>query len=269
MKNVFKNKAVSIIILIATVILAGVAIFTAYRLYQLRQEAVAPNAPTSEPAAATSGAPGGAVFSQCTALTFSLTPPASNPPSVCGLTINPNTLTLNVGQKAIVTITATGVTGTINYTPVDTTVISVVKKSNTSFEVTALKAGSSKINITISSDPTCLTDITVTVPSENQSPTPTPTPPASCNNSCNTNSDCESGLVCSNGSCKNSSCTADSDCVCASATPTPSTSSSGGTVSQSSPTPTPSLPDAGVGTPTIVGAGVGILLILGAILIAL
>jgi len=46
-----KNKIATIGIIIATVILAGVAVFTAVRLYQLRQEAVAPTAPTSKPKA--------------------------------------------------------------------------------------------------------------------------------------------------------------------------------------------------------------------------
>jgi hypothetical protein len=46
-----KNKIATIGIIIATIILAGVALFTAVRLYQLRQEAVAPTAPTSKPKA--------------------------------------------------------------------------------------------------------------------------------------------------------------------------------------------------------------------------
>ena len=53
MKDFFKSKFGTILVLLATVVLAGIAIFTAYRLYKLRQEAIAPNAPTSEPAAAT------------------------------------------------------------------------------------------------------------------------------------------------------------------------------------------------------------------------
>jgi hypothetical protein len=52
MSNFVKSKFGTILVLIATVILAGIAIFTAVRLYKLRQEAVAPNAPTSKPAAA-------------------------------------------------------------------------------------------------------------------------------------------------------------------------------------------------------------------------
>ena len=52
MKNFIKSKFGTILVLIATVALAGIAIFTAFRLYKLRQEAIAPNAPTSKPAAA-------------------------------------------------------------------------------------------------------------------------------------------------------------------------------------------------------------------------
>jgi hypothetical protein len=51
MKNIFKGKAGTAIILVFTVILAGIAIFTAVRLYQLRQQPVAPNVPSSIPKA--------------------------------------------------------------------------------------------------------------------------------------------------------------------------------------------------------------------------
>src|SRR3989337_1792515 len=52
-----KNKIVTVLIIFATVILAGVAIFTAVRLYQLRQEPVAPTAPESKPKADTAAQP--------------------------------------------------------------------------------------------------------------------------------------------------------------------------------------------------------------------
>jgi uncharacterized repeat protein (TIGR01451 family) len=67
-----RNKILKIIIAIATILLAGIAIFTAIRLYQTRQESVAPTAPESEPAAgpvdtvATTG--------HCSALNFTVTP---------------------------------------------------------------------------------------------------------------------------------------------------------------------------------------------------
>lgn len=60
-----KNKLTTIGIIIATLVLAGVAVFTAIRLYQLRQQPVAPNVPSSKPKAA-------AAPKACTALTFTL-----------------------------------------------------------------------------------------------------------------------------------------------------------------------------------------------------
>ena len=52
MKNFFKGKIATAIILLATFVLAGVAIFTAIRLYQLRQTSISPAAPSSQPKAA-------------------------------------------------------------------------------------------------------------------------------------------------------------------------------------------------------------------------
>lgn len=51
MKDFFKGKFVTGLIVAATVILAGVAIFTAVRLYQLRRENISLTGPESEPAA--------------------------------------------------------------------------------------------------------------------------------------------------------------------------------------------------------------------------
>lgn len=47
-----KSKLVTGLIILTTLILAGVAVFTAIRLYQLRNQAVAPNVPESKPKAA-------------------------------------------------------------------------------------------------------------------------------------------------------------------------------------------------------------------------
>jgi hypothetical protein len=49
MKNLFKGKLGTALILTVTMILAGVAIFTAVRLYQLGNQPVAPNVPSSIP----------------------------------------------------------------------------------------------------------------------------------------------------------------------------------------------------------------------------
>lgn len=60
-----KKKIVTVLIVIATVILAGVAVFTAIRLYQLRQQAVAPTAPAESEAAAPT-------TEECTQLAFTI-----------------------------------------------------------------------------------------------------------------------------------------------------------------------------------------------------
>lgn len=76
-----KKRVITIIIVIATVILAGVAVYTAVRLYQLRQEAVAPTAPSSKPAAAEPKT------NICTQLTFTLT---VSPPPTASATPTPS-----------------------------------------------------------------------------------------------------------------------------------------------------------------------------------
>lgn len=59
-------------ILLATFVLAGVAIFTAVRLYQLRQQPVAPNVPSSIPRAAE-------IPGSCSALAFTLSSASPSP----------------------------------------------------------------------------------------------------------------------------------------------------------------------------------------------
>ena len=73
-----KNKITTIIIVTATIILAGVAIFTAIRLYQLRKESVVPTRPESKPAALTAS-PSVSSLTSCTALTFNLQEPTASP----------------------------------------------------------------------------------------------------------------------------------------------------------------------------------------------
>jgi len=183
MKNIFKGKVGTAIIIMFTVVLAGVAIFTAIRLYQLRQQAVAPNVPSSMPRA--------------------LTPPISN----CSLT----------------------------------------------FTIEATPTGSPTATPTPTGSPTA-------TPTGTATPTSTPVvTPNSCNGTCGSDSNCNSGLTCYNGSCRNASCSTDTDCVCSS-TSTPA--------STSSATPA-SLPQSGTSWPTLMGAGLGILVILGSLLLVL
>lgn len=51
MINSLKKNSTTFLIIIATVILAGIAVFTAIRLYQLRQTSISPAVPESEPKA--------------------------------------------------------------------------------------------------------------------------------------------------------------------------------------------------------------------------
>ena len=68
-----KNKYGTIGIILTTVILAGVAIFTALKLYQTRSQSVAPNAPSSKPKAAATDAP------IACSLSFSMMTPSPSP----------------------------------------------------------------------------------------------------------------------------------------------------------------------------------------------
>lgn len=182
-----KNKITTIGIIIATLILAGVAVFTAVRLYQLRQQAVAPTAPTSKPKAQE-------VPIACTLLTFTL------------------------GATPIPTPTATA-TSTPTGTPTAT-------------------------------------------------PTPAPSGvPNSCNGTCGSNANCESGLFCYQGYCRNTSCPSSTNCVCT-GTSTPAPTATPRVTTAPTPTP-PSLPDAGTSLPTIFGIGLGSLLLIGALILAL
>lgn len=57
-------------------------------------------------------------------------------------------------------------------------------------------------------------------PTESPSPTPTATPNW-CNGTCGSNYNCQGGLFCSNGFCRNPDCPSDNTCGCATPTPTP------------------------------------------------
>ena len=108
MKNLIKGKLGTVIILVFTVILAGVAIFTALRLYQLKSQPVAPNVPSSIPRAAENNTctlsftlstsptvtpPGSPTESPTTTptITPTVTPGPSGTPNSCGGTCGSNT----------------------------------------------------------------------------------------------------------------------------------------------------------------------------------
>ena len=68
-----KNKLITGLIVFATIVLAGIAIFTALRIYQLRNQSVSPANPSSEPKAVTPGWEGQVIF-KCGTITQSILP---------------------------------------------------------------------------------------------------------------------------------------------------------------------------------------------------
>ena len=178
-----KNKYTIIGIIATTIVLAGVAIYTAIRLYQTRQTAVAPNVPSSQPRAA----------NPACSMSFTLSEGSSTP-------------------TATSTATATA-TGTATATSTSTATATATATSN-----------------------------------------------PQCNNNCSENTDCPNGLMCyktsgaTTGSCRNTSCLTETDCLC----PVPT----------STATSQPELPSVGTTWPTIVGTVFGILVILGSLLLA-
>lgn len=105
--------------------------------------------------------------------------------------------------------------------------------------------------------------------------TPTPTATAtssksSCNGTCGSNTNCQSGLYCYSGYCRNPLCASDVACSCASATitPTPTTTTVPVGTQSAQTTPLP-IPVTGTDWPTYAGVGMGIMAILVSILLAL
>ncbi len=297
-----KNKFTVIGIILTTVILAGVAIFTATRLYQTRTTSVAPNVPSSNPAASGQIC-GGPDNIQCQPNEICQYPDSGTRPVNSNQTGICVVLTKNTFSQCSLSFTVNLNTATPTATPVKT------------------------------SSPT---------PTPTKTATPTATATATavplCNSECSSSLECPSGLTCyipsgsTAGNCRNTQCTTASNCFCSTATPTatptstatatptstgivtatptsnpqcnysctsnsncpssmicyiPSGSTAGNcrnaqclsetdcACNETIATPTatttsqPTLPVVGTSWPTILGTGFGILVILGSLLLAL
>ena len=107
-------------------------------------------------------------------------------------------------------------------------------------------------------------------------PTATPTPTATssgsantCNGTCGSNSNCQNGLYCYSGFCRNPLCASDSACGCSSATATPTpTATAKATSAGAQTTPLP-IPVTGTNWPTVFGIGAGAAAIIVSLLLAL
>jgi hypothetical protein len=233
MKQFFKNKFATILVLLATVVLAGIAIFTAIRLYNLRQQAVAPNVPTSRPRAQEETTVQTAAACK---LSFTLTTSVTNEcGGTCGSDSNCNTgLVCSSG---------------------------LCRNPSCTSQTDCICPGTPNIcNGTCGSDSNCESGLTCYQgfcrnPSCNTvTNCACPGTPNSCGGTCGSDSNCKSGLTCSSGFCRNPSCTSETDCSC------PSTGTSSAQ---------PSLPKAGTSLPSILGISAGTILLIISLALAL
>lgn len=109
-----KNKFGTTIILVITFLLAGVAIFTAVRLYQLRQTSITPTQPESRPAA--QQATTAPVAASACVLTFALssaspTPTTTGTATATGTATSTATATSTSTSTSTATATSTGTPG--------------------------------------------------------------------------------------------------------------------------------------------------------------
>lgn len=280
-----KNKFATIGIIIATIILAGIAIFTAMKLYQTKDTAIAPNVPSSRPAAA--GICGGIAGTlcpageQCVYANGTTVAPSADATGTC-TAANAKTACSLAFSLATPTPTATPTASPVPLCNSTCTIDSNCPSGMACYKPNGQTAGNCRntqcltaTNCTCATStptptasPTATPVITATpTPTVTASPTPviTASPNPQCNYACTSNSNCPSGLICyiasgqTAGNCRNTQCLSETDCTCAVATITPAPKS----------TDTPTLPSAGTGWPTIVGTGFGILVIIGSMLIAL
>lgn len=265
-----RNKYATIGIIVSTLILAVVAIFTAIRLYQLRTAPVAPNVPTSQPAAAD---PTATPDSCAISFTITLDTPTPTPTVPSTSTPTPTaTPTPTPTRTPTATPTATA-TATATATPNPQCNSGCTSNSQCPSQyVCYIPSGETTGNCR---NAQCLAQSDCVCATEEPTPTPTPTATATatanpqCNTSCTDNSQCMGDHICyiangaTSGNCRNAQCQTESDCTCSVATTTPTSIAQG-------PTPTaPSLPEAGTSWPTILGAVFGVVVILGSLLFAL
>lgn len=248
-----KNKIATIGIIIATLILAGVAVFTAIRLYQLRKESVAPTAPTSKPKA--QGVP---IACQALAFTLGQTPtPTPTATPIIG-TCQPESGLFWCSNHG-------GIALTVDHNVANWSECLSWCKENMTIQTPLCQyngpAGSK--NCWVNKPPTGGIDSCVWVKGtppfgscyQASSPTPTATPTATpAATATPTATPTPTGMA-----------TPTATPTGATATATPTSSS----IAQASPTVEPSLPDAGTSLPTIIGIGIGILLLIGSLLLAL
>ena len=124
------RKTKTIITLVILLILSAIAIFTAIRLYQLRQKSVTPNVPESKPKAATSS---------CQVLTFNISTPTPTPVS----TLTPTPTSFNTPTPIITQTPISTQTPNITSTPIPTQTPLIAGAPTPTTETSLPEAGTS------------------------------------------------------------------------------------------------------------------------------
>lgn len=269
-----KKKTLLLIgITLLTLALGGVAVVTALRLQKLATVPVAPNVPQSQPQAAVAPVEINGCFGS-----FDIAP------QQCSQTCTSNADCAGEGSLQCITGMCRNPhcseqtdclcplpTPTITPTPTP------LASCNNGCTVDADCDGDLICEGAVCRNASCVTETDCTCNVPEPTATPTPTPLASCNNGCNIDSDCQSGLTCEGGACRNPACTAQTNCSCP--VPTPSTTLRASNTPQPTatlrplaptntpaPTPVPALPQAGVSAPLMIVLSVGLLVLLGGLL---
>lgn len=289
MRDFFKNKLVTIIVVIATVVLAGIAIFTAVRLYQLRQESISPARPESAPEAATSN------YESCSAFTFKLseTPPpeitvcdakeayrdnTDNTPGNYSASFTEDQKigtsdTVTLGEILVYRIVPSPLTSVTPFEISDTlsnkvTFLDSEDGCDYDDATRTITCGSARTykayRVTVNDDASgiiensasingALSPVSCQLGLTIEGSTPTPSP---------TGSPTATPTGTPTATPTQSPTPSGSSTPTASATSTASPTPTSTTVAQASPTAQPELPNAGVGTPTILGISAGVILLL-------
>lgn len=283
-----KGKIATIGIIIATLILAGVAVFTAIRLYQLRQQAVAPTAPESKPKAA-------ATPKACTALTFTLQQPglnciakrsweddSRNAPPIYYL-VNEISAGSNLANDQIFLYsvsyknTGTAVANAASITDILPSQIDFVDAGTGCTYASATRTvtcdlgnvapavvSQRAIRVKVSSSAT-------TGLFTNSAVVSSGTSTSNCKIALNVQAGSPTGTPTTTPTGTPGATPTPTGTATVTATPTATPTATGTTIAQATPTSTAeaALPDAGISWPTIMGTGLGILLLIGAILLAI
>lgn len=270
MKNFIKGKLGTALIIVVTLVLAGIAVFTAYRLYELRQQPVAPNVPSSMPKAQ-EDTTGANVAPNCHKVYTVTTIDRPTPtPVVVSCNVNCNlTVTPQIRCETGLVCEPPTIDAEDGISGISEGVGGLCRNPDCPEETDCVCPGNPTAtpttNPTITPTPT---PTSTTRPTATATPTAPPGEPNSCGGTCGSNYNCKSGFYCYNGYCRNPSCPTDTDCECSedeggpTATPT-----SGSNLPGSTPTEA-ALPQSGTNWPTFVGAAVGVLIIMGALLLA-